>query len=58
MTKYEMQIKIDDKWKSIRPTRSHSPYQYDSEDEAKNMLNLCYPNLLYNIEKKVLKVND
>jgi hypothetical protein len=53
-----MQIKIDDKWKSIRPTRSHSPYQYDSEDEAKNMLNLCYPNLLYNIEKKVLKVND
>jgi len=42
MKKYEMQIKMDGKWSSIRPTGG-SPYQYDTEREARRMLKMCYP---------------
>ena len=49
---YEMQIFIGswgkEEWVSIRPSGSydHKPYQYPTEDEARHMLNICYPNMI------------
>jgi len=43
-TKYIMQIKIDDVWRSIAPTGGE-PYEFDEEDEAQRMLNICYPDI-------------
>lgn len=40
---FEMQIKIDDKWISIKETRAREPYRYETRREAEDMLNICYP---------------
>ena len=54
---YEMQIRIKEKnikeWVSIRPTGG-SPYQYETKQEAMNMLNICYP-LVVTEDKRVIE---
>ena len=40
---FEMQIKIDDEWKSIKQTNAKEPYRYETRQEADRMLDICYP---------------
>lgn len=40
---FEMQIKIEDEWKSIRATGAKEPYRYETRREAERMLDICYP---------------
>ncbi len=42
---YVMQIKIDDRWTSIKGTGLPEPYKYETKQEAENMLDTCYPDL-------------
>jgi len=51
-------------WVSVRPSWDHSwddvyspaPkfYEYETENEARRMLDMCYPNLIYGTEKRVV----
>jgi len=57
---YEMQIKMRVKnqltyeWVSIRPTGG-SPYQYETQQEALNMLNICYREVITE-NKRIIEV--
>ena len=62
MAHYEMQILLGDgrglrSWHSVRPTGG-TPYKYDTEREASNMLDTCYPGLAHRDEKRVLFVEE
>jgi hypothetical protein len=56
---YEMQFNFENpetkkrEWKSIRPTNGQ-PYQYETEAEARKMLDMCYPDQLEE-HKRVIK---
>jgi len=47
--KYEMRILIGpegkEEWKATHPSRGE-PYRYDTKDEARRMLAICYPDQL------------
>lgn len=43
--KYGFQIKKDDEWLWVR-TSSGARYEYDTPDEARNMLEMCYPDAI------------
>lgn len=43
MSKYEMQVKINGVFKSIKASHSDTPYRYETIKEAENMLRMCYP---------------
>ena len=57
---YEFQIKVRNnetgemEWKSVRPT-GEKPYQYETEEEAWEKIDWCYP-LTSKEEKRVVKV--
>ena len=40
--KYGIQVRIDGHWIWIAPVNGQ-PYKYDTEDEAKSMMHICYP---------------
>ncbi len=41
--KYMMQVKLNGQmWVSVCPTDG-KPYQYDTEEKAREMLEICYP---------------
>jgi len=44
-------------WASIHPSApavTPKPYEYETEKEARRMLDMCYPNLIYGTEKRVV----
>ncbi len=62
---FEMQIKIDGEWKSIKKTGAEHPYQYSAREEAERMLDICYPDQRredrldgFNNRCRVVRVND
>ena len=66
MKVYEMQVKVQDRdahgnnvlvWKSVKATRSSTPYQYGSYLEARKMLDTCYPMPLENERKRVVSID-
>jgi len=58
LTSYEMQIKVRDKWVSVRPSgKTTLPYRYETEEEARYMLDICYPLPLEGHLKRTIKVN-
>lgn len=38
-----MQVLVNDEWKWVKLTKSHIPYLYDTQDDAYDMLTICYP---------------
>lgn len=41
-------------WHKIKPSGKKSkPYSYDTFEEAERMINMCYPNELWNKEKRI-----
>ena len=40
---YQIQIKMDGNWYSVRRDKKSKPYEYETETEAWNMMNICYP---------------
>ncbi len=42
-------------WKSIKATHLKEPYRYETEQEARDMLNLCYPNIQTD-NKRVIEI--
>lgn len=54
---YQMQIKTADRgWVSVSPSKG-APYEYDTEKEARRMLDICYPDLLSE-KKRTLMVRE
>ena len=52
--KFFMEIIISGVWKRIKPSgRNSDPYSYDTFEEAERMINMCYPNELWNKEKRI-----
>jgi hypothetical protein len=43
---WEMQVKVGDEWRSVRPTGSEDPYRYPDKESAAKMLRICYPDQL------------
>lgn len=47
MMPWQMQLNFGDKgapvWRSIHGSDPTKPYEYDTEEEAEHMLNVCYP---------------
>ena len=40
---WEIQLKINDEWRSIRRTRALEPYRYPDRASAEKILKICYP---------------
>lgn len=40
---FQIQIKLGDNWHSVRKDAKSQPYEYETETEAWNMMNICYP---------------
>ena len=63
---YEMQIlcnvkdahgnRVND-WRSVRPTHLKTPYQYETAEAAKRMLNICYPDCMCDA-KRVVSIDE
>lgn len=43
---WEMQVKVDEEWRSVRPTNKDEPYRYPDKESAAKMLRICYPDQL------------
>ena len=42
----EVSVKNDEgeyEWKGLKPSHSITPYEFDDENEAYRMMNICYP---------------
>lgn len=53
---FEMQVYVnvgltEKDWVSVTPSGSNKPYRYKTEQEAKEMLDMCYP-YEYNVRVK------
>lgn len=61
MAHYEMQILTGEgsakTWRSVHATY-RDPYKYETEKEARRMIDICYPNLIDGETKRVILVND
>lgn len=56
--RYEMQVRdrlLNGEWVSVQPTKG-SPYSYTTRREATEMLDLCYPDQVYDIDVRVIAV--
>lgn len=59
---WEMQIKIlgeggtESEWASVKPSGSHDPYRFSTEESARRMIDICYPCLLSEC-KRTIEVN-
>lgn len=42
---FQMQVKIADQWRSVRPSGGE-PYEYATVEEAAAMIRMCYPDQL------------
>ncbi len=50
---------LNGEWISIKPSGSNTkPYQYKTTEEAWNMLNMCYPDLIPERKKILYKVEN
>lgn len=43
MSKYEMQVKVNGVFTSLKASHSDTPYRYETVKEAECMLSICYP---------------
>lgn len=43
---WEMQVKVEDEWRSVRATGEDEPYRYPDKKSAARMLRICYPDQL------------
>ena len=46
--KYIVQVSVKNnegeyEWKNVQPSHSNNPYEFDNENEAYRMINMCYP---------------
>jgi hypothetical protein len=55
MKRFEMQVKMDGEWESVKPSRN-SAYTYTTEQEAAEMLDKYYPDQIYGIDVRVKEV--
>ena len=59
MRVYEMQVKINEEWKSVHYGDGEKyPYQYETRGEALKMLRVCYPSSMIpsDMETRVVEV--
>jgi hypothetical protein len=40
---FEMQVKLEGEWKSVKPSDSEKPYRFNTRLEAETSLKMCYP---------------
>jgi hypothetical protein len=57
-----MQIRIEDPqnpnqkiWKSIKPSHSTYPYEYETKEEAERMLKMCYGATISNEDMRIIE---
>lgn len=41
--KWGMQVLIDKEWKWVSLNKTHMPYLYNTQEDAYDMLTICYP---------------
>ena len=40
---FEIQVKVEGEWKSVKPSDSEKPYRFNTRLEAETSLKMCYP---------------